>query len=63
MKRMKPDVRKFQAEAIVNQWVKKLTCVCGTWNRDKILEDIERLLRDRRQGAKGGRDVSDAPTS
>lgn len=50
VRRLKPQSRQFLAEQMIARWVKQLTCESGAWNRDKILEEVERQLRERRLG-------------
>lgn len=54
MKRLKSEARDLLAEQVVAKWVKTFTCQSGEWNCNKILEAIERKLRERRIGIKDG---------
>jgi len=47
MKRLRPPARTHLAEQLVARWWKQLTCQSGAWNRNKIIEEVIRLLKAR----------------
>lgn len=50
MKRMRPDEYKGEAHRRVNGIIYDLVMRFGTWNAEKIREQMEKELRDKRLG-------------
>ena len=50
MKRMKPDAYKLEAASTADNLFRLWTAKYGEWNRDKILDELERILRRKRRG-------------
>jgi hypothetical protein len=46
---MKPNEYKARALQYVEDVFTTMTCLHGAWNRDKILDEVERLLRNKRR--------------
>lgn len=49
MKRMKPEERKSLANETLSKLVALWTCRLGAWNRDKVLLELEKQLKQRRK--------------
>ena len=48
MKRMSPTERKQKVSQVINNLHHDWTCRYGKWNRDKMILEIEKHLRERR---------------
>lgn len=48
MKRLRPDVYKYEAKVRINKVTDDLVARHGTWNAAKIEEEMEQILRHRR---------------
>jgi hypothetical protein len=49
MKRMSPQDRKYWITQHYSKLFTALTCNVGAWNRDKLLDELEKRLRKARQ--------------
>ena len=49
MKRMSRDSRAMLARRTFDGLAREWLCTIGAWNRDKVLEELERLLRNHRR--------------
>ena len=49
MRRMKPSDRKYWITNHYSKLFTSLTCSVGAWNRDKLLDELEKRLKKERR--------------